>query len=48
MAAFKLRPGSGPKRACDSNARVRFRFSGNKFTEWRQLLEPESAPGQSV
>ena len=48
VAAFKLRPGSGPKRACDSNARVRFRFSGNKFTEWRQLLEPESAPGQSV
>ncbi len=48
VAAFKLRPGSGPKRACDSNARVRFRFSGNKFTEWRQLVEPEQAPGQSV
>ncbi|HYI36235.1 MAG TPA: nuclear transport factor 2 family protein [Thermoleophilaceae bacterium] len=48
VAAFKLRPGSGPKRACDSNARVRFRFSGHKFTEWRQLLEPEAAPGQSV
>lgn len=48
VAAFELRPGSGPKRACDSSARVRFRFSGNKFTEWRQLVEPETAPGQSV
>jgi hypothetical protein len=48
IAAFELRPGTGPKRACDSSARVRFRFSGNKFTEWRQLVEPETAPGQSV
>ena len=49
VAAFQLRPGaSGSRRACDSDARVRFRFSGNKFTEWRQLAEPEGAPGQSV
>jgi hypothetical protein len=48
VAAFELRPGTGPKGACDSNARVRFRFSGNKFTEWRQLVEPEQAPGRSV
>lgn len=48
VAAFELRPGTGPKRACDSSARVRFKFSGNKFTEWRQLIEPEGAPGQSV
>lgn len=48
VAAFQLRPGSGPKRACDSSARVRFKFSGNKFTEWRQLADPQAAPGQSV
>ena len=48
VAAFRLRPGSGPRRACDSNARVRFKFSGNKFTEWRQLVDPRAAPGQSV
>lgn len=48
LAAFELRPGTGPRRACDSTARVRFRFSGQKFTEWRQLLEPQQAPGQSV
>lgn len=48
VAAFRLRPGSGPKRACNSNARVRFKFSGNKFTEWRQLVDPDAAPGQSV
>jgi len=48
VAAFELRPGTGPKRACDSAARVRFKFSGNKFTEFRQLVEPQSAPGQSV
>lgn len=48
VAAFRLRPGRGPKRTCDSSARVRFKFSGNKFTEWRQLVEPDAAPGQSV
>lgn len=49
VAAFRLRPGpSGAKRVCDSNARVRFKFSGNKFIEWRQLAEPDAAPGQSV
>lgn len=40
VAAFELRPGKGPRSACDSSARVRFRFSRGKFTEWRQLMEP--------
>ena len=48
VAAFDLRPGTGPRRSCDGAARVRFRFSGNKFTEWRQLADPQAAPGQSV
>jgi len=48
VAAFHLRPGTGPRRSCDGDARVRFRFSGNKFTEWRQLAVPQGAPGQSV
>ncbi len=48
VAAFKLRPGSGPRSSCDASARVRFKFSGNKFTEWRQLAEPPPAPGQSA
>jgi len=48
VAAFDLKPGTGPKSACDGDARVRFTFSGNKFTEFRQLIEPDTAPGQSV
>ena len=49
VAAFDLRPGaSGSRRVCDSDARVRFKFSGNKFTEWRQLAVPQGEPGQSV
>jgi hypothetical protein len=48
VAAFRLRPGKGPKSACDSAARVRFRFSGGKFTEWRQLMEPAAPSAGSV
>jgi hypothetical protein len=39
VAAFQLRPGKGPRAACDSSARVRFRFARGKFTEWRQLMD---------
>jgi hypothetical protein len=48
VAAFRLRPGKGPKSACDSAARVRFRFSRGKFTEWRQLMEPAAPSAKSV
>jgi len=48
VAAFRLRPGRGPKSSCGGAARVRFRFSKGKFTEWRQLATPEGAPGGSV
>jgi len=49
VAAFRLRPGQGPKSSCDdAAARVRFRFSKGKFIEWRQLAEPDADPGESV
>ena len=48
VAAFRLRPGRGPKSACDSAARVRFRFSRGKFTEWRQLMDSGAPPADSV
>ena len=48
VAAFRLRPGSGARSSCDSNARVRFRFSGGKFSEWRQLMETGAPAGQSA
>jgi hypothetical protein len=48
VAAFRLRPGTGPKSACDSAARVRFRFSRGKFTEWRQLVDPAAPSADSV
>lgn len=48
VAAFQLRPGKGSKSTCDGAARVRFRFSGTKFIEWRQLGPPDAAPGDSV
>lgn len=47
IAAFRLR--DGPRARCDGgNARVRFRFRGGKFAEWRQLAEPGAPPGQSI
>ncbi|MGI8749927.1 MAG: hypothetical protein ACR2J6_05150 [Thermoleophilaceae bacterium] len=48
VAAFRLRPGKGPKSSCDGAARVGFRFSKGKFIEWRQLAEPDAAPDGSV
>ncbi len=48
VAAFRLRPGKGPKSSCDSAARVRFRFAGHKFIEWRQLAQPQPEPAGSV
>ncbi len=46
VAAFRLRTGRVPGGGCSGAARVRFRFSGGKFTEWRQLAEP--APGGEI
>jgi hypothetical protein len=47
VAAFRLRgPAVG---GCDGgSARVRFRFRDGKFTEWRQLAEPEAPPGETI
>ena len=45
VAAFRLRPGASPSRGCSGAARVRFRFRGDKFTEWRQLPEPTTPGG---
>ena len=45
LAAFRLR--GGPFGGCDGGtARVRFRFRAGKFSEWRQLPEPE--PGDVI
>lgn len=43
VAAFKLR--DGPGGPCGGAARVRFRFEGGKFAEWRQLSAPASPEG---
>ncbi|HEV2723601.1 MAG TPA: nuclear transport factor 2 family protein [Thermoleophilaceae bacterium] len=40
VAAFRLRSGRAGSGGCSGAARVRFRFSGGKFAEWRQLAEP--------
>ena len=48
MAAFKLRPGSGPSQSCGGDARVRFRFRDGKFSEWRQLAEPSEEEGDVI
>ena len=47
LVAFRLR---GPQAGgCEGgSARVRFRFKGGKFSEWRQLAEPEPAPGEVI
>jgi hypothetical protein len=47
IAAFRLRDGPGG-RCQGGRARVRFRFKGGKFSEWRQLAEPATPPGQSA
>ncbi|HLM25696.1 MAG TPA: nuclear transport factor 2 family protein [Thermoleophilaceae bacterium] len=48
VAAFRLRPGTGPSQSCDGDARVRFRFRGGRFTEWRQLAEPSEGGGEVI
>jgi hypothetical protein len=49
VAAFKLRPGEGSPESCGGDGvRVRFRFRGRKFLEWRQLPESEEPPDQSA
>lgn len=48
VAAFQLRPGKGPRSSCDSSARVRFRFSRGKFTEWRQLMDSGAPSGDDT
>ena len=45
VAAFRLRPGTGPSQSCGGDARVRFRFRDGKFSEWRQLAEPSEEEG---
>ncbi len=45
LVAFRLRGGSVG--GCDGgSARVRFRFRDGKFSEWRQLPEPATPPGE--
>jgi len=44
LVAFRLR-GSGPGGCNGGSARVRFRFRDGKFSEWRQLPEPVTPPG---
>lgn len=49
VAAFKLRPGPGARESCGGNGvRVRFRFRGGKFSEWRQVPEEADPQGQSA
>jgi hypothetical protein len=49
VAAFKLRPGKTPGGGCEgTGVRVRFKFRGGKFLEWRQLPESDAPAGQSA
>jgi hypothetical protein len=48
VAAFRLRPGGGPSQSCGGDARVRFRFRGGRFSEWRQLAEPSEEEGNVI
>ena len=43
LASFRLR--DGPGGPCEGGARVRFRFEGGKFAEWRQLPQPAAPDG---
>ena len=47
IAAFRLR-GGGPGGCDGGSARVRFRFRDGKFSEWRQLAEPQAPPGAAA
>jgi hypothetical protein len=42
LATFRLR--AGPGGACSGLVRVRYTIRKGKFTEWRQLEEPEGQP----
>jgi hypothetical protein len=42
LATFKLR--EGPGGPCSGLTRVRYTIRNGKFTEWRQLAEPEGEP----
>ena len=42
LATFPLR--KGPGGGCSGHVRVRYTIRKGKFTEWRQLEEPEGAP----
>lgn len=48
VAAFRLKPGAGPSESCGGDARVRFRFRGSRFSEWRQLPEPSQDQGNVI
>ena len=48
IAAFRLQPGTGPAAACEGDARVSFRFRGGRFSEWRQLPQPEPGDSRTV
>jgi hypothetical protein len=49
IAAFKLRPGPGSPASCGGNGvRVRFKFRGGKFSEWRQIPQSAGPQGQSA
>jgi hypothetical protein len=48
VAAFRLKPGTGPSESCGGDARVRFRFRGDRFSEWRQLPEPSQQDGNVI
>jgi SnoaL-like domain len=46
LAAFRLR--RGPGGPCRGEVRVRFTIRKGKFTEWRQLPEPQVPPGDVI
>jgi len=47
LVAFRLR--GGPRGGCQGgSARVRFKFRGGKFSEWRQLGAPDAPPGEVI
>lgn len=48
VAGFDLSKGRGPSSVCQGDARVRFRFKGGKFSEWRQDVDRPSPPGRAA